>query len=238
MLIPWNKPIVSCSKESTLAALFRGIVIREIGMSEDRFISLISKYVDKTTPKTQSKEISSIKGNVHKEYMKSHMTWRVFLRAFKILSLPGFSVTMKLRFKEGNVKEVSVGRNVILQEGYTVDERDVKDPDTALYKLYNDVQMAVGMDVHMFNRLFNRYALGTRIPLNMKDISSARGNLNKELKKSTMSWKVFMKGLSFLSAEEVEFGIHVILYNGKLKSHYLKVLIENDIDLLGDDDGK
>lgn len=38
-----------------------------------------------------------------------------------------------------------------------------------------------------------------RIPQNGKDMSSARGNLSKELSRNTMTWNVFMKGLSFIN---------------------------------------
>lgn len=48
-----------------------------------------------------------------------------------------------------------------------------------------------------------------RIPQNSKDMSSARGNLSKELSRDTMTWNVFMKGLSFINPKSVKLTIEV-----------------------------
>lgn len=52
-----------------------------------------------------------------------------------------------------------------------------------------------------WNELMKRYLNDPRngIPADVRERSSARGNLHKELKRPRMTWKVFLKGLRFLN---------------------------------------
>lgn len=42
-----------------------------------------------------------------------------------------------------------------------------------------------------------------------KDVSIDRGNLNRNLMRSTMSWKVFMRGLTFLGVDRLRIEVHL-----------------------------
>lgn len=55
-----------------------------------------------------------------------------------------------------------------------------------------------------------------RIPQNSKDMSSARGNLSKELSRNTMTWNVFMKGLSFINPKSVKLTLDVEFEGGAI----------------------
>lgn len=57
------------------------------------------------------------------------------------------------------------------------------------------------------------------IPPNKKDQSSARGNLQKEILKADMSWKVFTKGLRFLGVKSFEISITLHHTNGRISKH-------------------
>lgn len=47
------------------------------------------------------------------------------------------------------------------------------------------------------------------IPQNGKDMSSARGNLSKELSRNTMTWNVFMKGIAFMNPVSAKLTIEI-----------------------------
>lgn len=78
---------------------------------------------------------------------------------------------------------------------------------------------------HLMNMWLNDPKNG--IPRNIKDQSSARGNLQKELFKTKMSWKVFCKGLRFLNIVRFEFVIRAHHSNGNITEHTKAVNLGN-----------
>jgi hypothetical protein len=54
------------------------------------------------------------------------------------------------------------------------------------------------------------------IPNNSRDRSSARGNLNKELLRPDMTWRVFLKAMNFLDLIRVSFTVKVQWKDGKV----------------------
>ena len=58
-----------------------------------------------------------------------------------------------------------------------------------------------------------------KIPPNPKDRSSARGNLNKELNRNTMTWKVFRKAILFLAPVRATFIIR-FEWHTEVPKHY------------------
>jgi hypothetical protein len=84
-----------------------------------------------------------------------------------------------------------------------------------------------------YDQLMHRYLLDARncIPRNRKEQSSARGNLQKELLKSDMSWKVFMKGLRFLEVLSIDISITLTHSDGKKSTHSTSVNLGNRIEL-------
>lgn len=53
--------------------------------------------------------------------------------------------------------------------------------------------------------------------------SSARGNLQKELSRSTMSWRVFVKGLRFLQIKKFTIIIKATSFTGNVTEHHQTV---------------
>lgn len=68
-----------------------------------------------------------------------------------------------------------------------------------------------------YDQLMTNYVTDPRncIPNNKKEQSSARGNLQKELLKSGMSWKVFIKGARFLDILKIDIQITAHHRDGK-----------------------
>lgn len=76
-------------------------------------------------------------------------------------------------------------------------------------------------DLRNWNHLMNRYITDKRnaIPQNNRALSSARGNLSKELLKEKMSWNVFVKGMRFMDLEGFDITILARHKNGKTTTH-------------------
>lgn len=100
-----------------------------------------------------------------------------------------------------------------------------KGPSTSssvLSRIFHNMTMDLGLgSFAAWDRLMNQYINDARncIPRNKKDQSSARGNLQKELSKPEMSWRVFLKGIRFLGVTAFEIKIIVKHANGKETVH-------------------
>lgn len=93
-----------------------------------------------------------------------------------------------------------------------------------LARLFRQILRDLGIEQRHWHKLMLRYLNDpkNRIPPNGKDKSSARGNLNKELRRPTMTWKVFNdKAIPFLNPSRVEFDISMHWANGRVTHHKL-----------------
>lgn len=86
---------------------------------------------------------------------------------------------------------------------------------------------------YKWDQCMNQYVNDARnsIPRNLKDQATARGNLQKELLKEEMSWKVFCKGLRFLGVVKFQFKIIATHANGKETEHSHTVNLGNAVTL-------
>jgi hypothetical protein len=66
----------------------------------------------------------------------------------------------------------------------------------------------------------------------VKDRSRARGNLKKELFKSTMTWRVFVKAMRFLNIPKFELVVRLHHHNNTITEHHMVVAL----DVFKDDD--
>lgn len=86
---------------------------------------------------------------------------------------------------------------------------------------------------HRWEKLMMQYINDARncIPRNRNAQSSARGNLQKELVKPEMTWKVFCKGMRFLGITSFEFKIIAHHSNGKETVHSHRVNLGTPVEL-------
>ena len=102
---------------------------------------------------------------------------------------------------------------------------------SVLASLYRNIQNGIGIDMGRFNQLLERYIIKSNIPTNIKEISSLRGNIKKELMKSSMTWKIFVKGLVFLNVRKFELTIKLHHANGNITEHKTIPIILDDYDV-------
>lgn len=90
-----------------------------------------------------------------------------------------------------------------------LEDKGVSEAHGILAQLFRNMMLDINLTEMGWSNLMERYLNDpvNRIPRNGKDISSARGNLNKELTRDSMTWKVFCKGLSFLGIKVVKFQV-------------------------------
>lgn len=100
-----------------------------------------------------------------------------------------------------------------------------------LARMFRKILADANIKYWEWDSLMERYLNNprNRVPNNTKDRSSARGNLNKELYRETMTWKVFDKALRFLSPVRVRFEVHITWENKRTTIHGVDVLLGEDV---------
>jgi hypothetical protein len=104
------------------------------------------------------------------------------------------------------------------------------DVDVVLAFLFQKILQVHCSNHQRFDYLMLRYLADEKnhFPQNIRDKTSIRGNLRKELLKTTMSWKVFCKGLCFLEIHSININT-VLLHPGqKTTSHLSEIIYLNN----------
>ena len=107
-----------------------------------------------------------------------------------------------------------------------------------LGKLFQSIMLGLNIDSSSkWNYHMDKYISDTRneIKTDRRSQSSARGNLQKELLKSSMSWRVFCKGLRFLLIKRFTITIHAYHINGKITIHNTNVDLGDRPDLIDEE---
>lgn len=99
-----------------------------------------------------------------------------------------------------------------------------------LYEVFCDMLVSLNMDVMRWSYLLNDY-VRKQAPhfQNRRDMTSLRGNLNKEFTRKTMTWKVFCKALMFLQVVRFKLIIEAEYSNGKIV-RYVKPVSFGTVD--------
>ena len=110
--------------------------------------------------------------------------------------------------------------------------KDIKSGDSGsiLAGLFSTIMFDLGIDAKRFNILIERYMRRSNPNLNLKDASTMRGSLKKELLKDSISWKVFIKGLVFLNIKRFKIVLELEHYNGYTTKHEKSIIMHGETD--------
>ncbi len=81
--------------------------------------------------------------------------------------------------------------------------------DSILASMFRHILASNNVTNEAFNSHLEKYIIRSGIPRDLKELSSLRGNLKKELTKNTMSWRVFVKALRFFNIHKFELVIRI-----------------------------
>ncbi len=83
-------------------------------------------------------------------------------------------------------------------------------------------------------KLINKYLERRGLYTNVKEMASARGNINKEINAETMTWKVFCRSLEILQIRKMVINLDITWGNGVVV-HYKKDVIFSNNEIIGEE---
>ncbi len=116
-------------------------------------------------------------------------------------------------------------RNILTEK-----DKGVPEARGVLAFLFRKILFDMNISPGRWSQMMNDYLDDpwNQVPRNSKDRSSIRGNLNKELFRTRMTWKVFEKGLRFLGPLSIRFEIHLRWPAGRTSVHHVDVELRPD----------
>lgn len=101
-----NKPLVaplrSGASESVLASLYRAILFN-LNMDIPKFTRLTDQYIIRAGIPYNSKESTSVRGNLKKELLGDRMSWKVFMKGLVFLNVNKFKLTVELHHNNNTI---------------------------------------------------------------------------------------------------------------------------------------
>lgn len=104
------------------------------------------------------------------------------------------------------------------QDLLNTDDKGVQQARGVLSVLWRQLLVIRNIDGWKWDKLMKAYLADPHngIQDTSRDRSSARGNLNKELKRDDMTWRVFLKAINFLAPVRVVFSVRITWADGNV----------------------
>lgn len=191
-LIPYGHRIRSGPVGSVLCNLFRGL-LANAGVDQDSYSRLVERASKRPT---KGESPSSIIG-LGKELMRESITWKTFLRGLDFVKIKKFEFIIALYLEDG--------RELHYADAYVMNQ--ITSQGVILSNIFKALIGSGVMDITKHSDLMARYLGNACANMDRTKRSATRASLTKELFKSAMTWKSFVKGMVYLSATRVEITI-------------------------------
>ena len=99
------------------------------------------------------------------------------------------------------------------------EQKQSSNSEGLLSTLYKKILFDLKLDTEKFNALLVRYIIRARLPVNVMEESTARGNIRKELLGDRSTWKTFIKGLIFINVVKVDFIVRLHHADKRITEH-------------------
>jgi len=225
---PFGASIQSGAVGSILSRLYRTIM-HDVGIDHQRYSALMERYIKQAANDPNRQEKAMARAGLSKELLKDVMTWRSFIKGLQFLHVETFSITLTLTHSTGKKS-----KHILLVKMSDLEEEKV---GSVLSQLYRTIIDDLGIDQEKYNILMESYIRLAHNDPSRQEKATARAGLSKELLKDAMTWKSFVKGLTFLHVSEFEILLGLKYEIGKTSTHILVVQMgELNEDEEGDKD--
>lgn len=201
-----------------LSKLFKTLMF-ELGLNIDRYQYFMANFI-KHLDISGNYKISSLINNISKEVFHPSISWKVFVKALIFLGTTKFVIFLQSNNKAPMVyytidlSDRSIASNLFCFSGNEEDQEEIK-----LGKLLKEFLVVVLKQNNLvldYSEAISDFILHQK-KIGRYENKSLKGNLLKEFKKSSISWKVFIKAMIVYRITNPVIGITI--YNKMNKHH-------------------
>lgn len=235
--VPFGKKILEGPPGSILANSFRGIMF-DLGMDEDRYNALMERYVAKALRFAAKHENYAARAGLSAELMKAVQSWKTYVKGLQFLAAKECIFTVHLWHDRElgahypALTKHSVRFNVNDYENDSGDEDDdtaLTGPGRVLGMLSETITVDLGLTQEDLDLRLNNYIKRAYVGTQRKNLASIRAGLQKELNKSCLTWKTFVKRLNVLGAVKFKVSLTMTHFTGKSTTHTSEPIVLGEI---------
>ena len=219
-LLPYESDISAGPPESILAGIYRAI-LRDLDVERRTFWNLINRYISKSMSGMSADSVSSTQTNNRNDYLRSMMTWKVFIKGFYILSVKKIDITMRVVITHNNQeREAKASHTIDFKQANVITEKVLEQYNEELGKILELLRFDFGFTAEEFHGLLKKHSIDAQgAELSMEKGKSLQHSARTMLLSKKVSWKTFIKCLYILNVKKLEVGILIYHRNGKQTTH-------------------
>lgn len=216
--LAFGERIGSGGSDAILSGYFRDILLN-LGIDVGRFQALLDRYIISQGIATNTVEIYTSRSALRREFMNQTMTWKVFVKALMFLKTHKVTIEIILHRDES---EPSVHE-------YTfelTEQKEESEEPNVLAVFFKKIQSELGIkdDSALYQNYLDHYVKFSKPGSSTVEQYTAKCSLRREISKSNISWKVFIKGIIFLRTFKVNFKLR-LFHRNDLVSDHIKTLV-------------
>ncbi len=186
--LPLNAQIRTGGGGSILAKLFRQ-VCSDLGLvEEDAFDRLIARFVMKASRLPDAAKKMALRQGLSVELKKESITWKTFMRGLEFLSIKKFELDIALEERDGSTSFHTVHSGIL----------EDKDAGMVLAELFGKILLALKIHGDKYSACMETFIGRSKMKIHKRQKASIRAAISKEILKSQLTWKTFIKGLLFV----------------------------------------
>lgn len=218
--LPYESDISEGPPESILAGIYRSI-LRDLAVERRTFWNLINRYISKSMSGMSADSVSSTQTNNRNDFLRTSMTWKVWMKGFHILSVKKIDITTKLVIIHNGVeKEAKADHTIELKRANIVSEKILEQYNEDLGTILSLLRFDFGFTPEEFHAILKQHAMENQDEkLSYEKAKAKQHSAKTMLLSKKPSWKTFIKCLYILNVKRLEIGVKLYHRNGKQTTH-------------------
>ena len=198
-----------------LASLFRTIM-HEMGINNEKFNYLMLRYLDdpRNHVPRNIRDRSTVRGNLKKQLLKTTMTWKVFCKGLMFLNIRTLDLNLILEHTD---KE---------SQHHLVVNPPLKQPGLVLADFYRQIIAELDISPDNFDLIVNNYCNKVNFLATEDEALKNKSKIKRETFSTSISWKVFSRGLFMLNIKRLTLIANVTHANTKQTVHRISMLVQ------------
>lgn len=207
---------ISGTSGAILASLFR-IIMHDIGINHEKFNYLMLRYLDdpRNHIPRNIRDRSTVRGNLKKQLLKNTMTWKVFCKGMMFLNVRALELNLIL----GHIDDSITEHKLLLQP-------PVKNPGSQLSDFYKQILLDLDIDLLAFNVKLDKYCDRINSLATEDDSLKNKFKIRRETFNTSISWKVFCRGLFILEIKKLTLVTNLRHANSRQTVHKISLLVD------------